>query len=494
LSIINKFIKGSLLLSIASVVVRISGFLVLVPLARLLGAEKLGVYSLIFWLVQTGTMLGRLGVDVAIHRNGAKLYQTDSTATGRLLGVGGTLMSLSFAALATVTWVCREPLATHWLGNKDAAQWLGYAAIILCLEGLGTVMMTYLISLHSFQGNSLATSAGALGKLLLSPALAFNYGLYGAIIGLLLGTLLQLLVATISCYRSIQKYQIQLSLENFWQESSQILQFGLPFYAGNALIGLVALPMMGEIGRVAGVKTLGQLRIAQSLSQIVGFLPAAIAPVATSLLSEAYGKEGQDFQKLRSVHLRGNWLLALILVVSVSLSSHLLINLLFGNTYKDSVPLIIGLSWWTSLTVVVENLNLYTLAAGNTWAIAVGSVVQKITFIILAFWLIHHWGGMGYIFGLLIGSSLQFLIMIFNIWKQIEIILRKQILLLLAWSITSLLSIYSIENLKLAENIKITVYPLILVTIITLLIWSVITAKEREIIQGKAFQYKIFNR
>ena len=434
MSIVAKFFKGSLLVSIANLAVRLSGILVLVPLARLLGPSQLGIYSLIFWLVQSGTTLGRLGVDTTMHRNGAQLYCTNRSAAGRLLAVGGTLMGVSFTALSVAIWVWRLPLATHWLGNKDAAEWFGYAAVLLFTEGISLVVMTGLLSLHNFEAYSGATAIGALGRLLLSPILAWRYGLLGAFLGLILASLLQLIVAVTNFYRSSQQYYIPLNLQGFWQESREILKFGLPFYAGNALIGLVTLPMMGEIGRVAGVETLGQLRIGQSLSQIVSFLPAAIAPVAISVLSEAYGTEEQNFQRLRSVHLRSNWLLTLTLVMFLSLASQPMIILLFGSTYEAAIPLVIGMSWISLLTVVVDNINLYSLSAGNTKAIALASIIQKLIFIGITFLLIPLYGGMGFILGLLLGNSIQLVVMLTAIWQSIETPLKQNFSILCLWT------------------------------------------------------------
>jgi O-antigen/teichoic acid export membrane protein len=484
LLILAKFLKGSLLLSIASVMVRLSGILVLVPLAQLLGPSQLGTYSLVFWLVQTGTILGRLGVDTTIHRNGAQLYRTDRAAAGRLFGVGGTLMGLSFTALTVAVWVWRFPLAADWLRNKDAAEWFGYAAVILFTESMGLVLMTGLLSLHNFKAHSLATAAGALGRLLLLPVLAWRYGLLGAFLGLILASLLQLIVAFINFYRSTQQYYIPLSLQGFWQESKQILRFGLPFYAGNALIGLVILPMMGELGRVAGVETLGQLRIGQSLSQIVSFLPGAISPVAISVLSEAYGTEGQNFQRLRSVHLRSNWLLALTLVMFLSLASRPLIVLLFGNTYQATIPLLIGMSWVALLTVVVDNLNLYSLTAGNTKVIALGSIIQKIIFVSITFWLIPLYGGMGFILGLLIGGGIQLAVMITALWQGLEAFLRRKFGILCLWTGACIGVFYLVARLNIPTFI---IWPsafILSLTIATMCAYSIFSSKELELIKN----------
>lgn len=485
MSSVTKFLKGGLLLSVASIVMRLSGVLVLVPIARLLGPKHLGIYSLVFSLVQSGNILGRLGIDAAMHRNGAHLYSTDPVATGRLLGVGSTLIGLSFAALTAAVWIGREPLATYWLRNPEAAAWFSYAAVNLFIEGISCVAMTGLLSLHNFKAHSLATSTGGLGRLLLSPLLAWCYGLSGAFLGLIVASLLQAGVAFIYFRRSSHQHHIVLRLEGFWQESYQIMRFGIPFYAGNALIGLVFLPMMGEVGRVAGLETLGQIRIGQSLSQIVGFLPGAIAPVAISILSEAHSSEVEDFQRLRSIHLRSNWILALSLVTFLSVTSSSVVNLLFGSAYQAALPLVVGLSWWAALTVVVESFNLYSLSAGYTKAIAVGALLQKIVFISLTFWFLPQWEGMAFIFGLLLGSILQLIVMLTTLWSQLEALLKQQIGILFLWSLASIGLVYGGEQLNLPMLTNWLVALLLSLTIAGLGTWSIFSSNEKKQMWGR---------
>jgi O-antigen/teichoic acid export membrane protein len=483
LSIFTKFLKGSLLLSFASLVVRLSGILVLIPLARLLGPEKLGVYSLVFWLVQTGTTLGRLGVDAAMHRNGSQLYQSDPVAAGRIFGAGSTLMGLSFTVLSIVIWIWRYPLATHWLSNKDAIPWFSYGAIILFLEGISLVAMTGLLSLHNFKAHALATSVGSIVRLLLSPILAWSYGLPGALLGLVLASLLQFAVAAAKFWQSIQQHQICLSYQNFWQESQRILKFGLPFYAGNALIGLVTMPMMGELGRVAGVEALGQLRIGQSLSQIVSFVPSAISPVAISVLSQVHEVQSETFQQLRSLHLRGNWLLALIGVMLLNIISNPLINLLFGDFYKAAIPLVISMNWVILLTVVVESLNLYSLSAGRTGILAIGSIVQKLVFISFAFWLIPHLGGLGFVIGLLVGSVSQFIIMTFTAWRNFEASLKQKFFILsilsLLGSLCNYATLSNLLNSQLITGYLFASFSTISISILSICLVPTFTERRR---------------
>ena len=474
MSITSRFLKGSLSLGIATVVVRLSGILVLVPLARILGSEQLGIYSLVFWASQSGMAIGLIGVDVAMHRNGAQIYKTDPSATGRLLGAGSLLLLISYTTLSLCLFIFRFYLAEHWLGNRDSALWLGFAATILFIDGMGLIAITGLLSLHDFRGNSFASSVGAIGRLLLSPLLAWQYGLGGALVGSTMASLLQCLAASSLFRGQLRKYNIKMHCTGFIKESQEILKFGIPFWSGNALIALLTLPIMGEIGRIAGVGALGQFRIAQSLSQVVGFLPGAIAPVVVSVLSESYkpNENTNDFEKLRSLHMRGNWLLALTLVMFLSLNSNLIVNMLYGKAYIDAVPLVIGMGWLSLINVVVGNLNLYTLSAGNTLTIAIASLSQKAIVIGFSFWLIPKLQTIGYIVAMISGASAQLVIMGIYTWKKISRILKQQSIKLFVWSITifamtslsQLSQLATSRNLFLSGGITIIFFVLIIFT------------------------------
>lgn len=465
------FIKGGLLLTAASIIVRLSGIIVLVPLARLLGSEQLGIYSLIFWIVQSSSAIGRLGVDVAIHRNGAQLYKTDPAAAGRLLGVGSALMTCSFATISTALWIWKEPLAEHWFVDQNAARWMSYASILVLLEGLNIVLMVGLLGIHEFKGHSFSTSAGAVGRLIFSPVLTSLYGLSGAFLGLIIASSLQLSVSLV-CFRlGLQRNAIHLTCQGIREETQKIIKFGFPFYMGSALSAILTIPIMGEIGRIAGVETLGYVRIGQSVNQIISFIPAAIQPVTISILSEAYVNPEQEFHELQSVHLRFNWFTTLTITIILNTCSYLLVILLFGEKFQIAVPIVIGMNWIAFMTVLSENFNLYSLSAGKTKEIAIGSIAQKIILTILSLLLVPISGAAGFIWAYLTGLTIQIIIMLIALWKAFENKLKMYICLLTILTFINMIIIYYLNSLKLL------VYLQLLIGIFLILIFSLLGFK-----------------
>ncbi|MEL6816299.1 MAG: oligosaccharide flippase family protein [Cyanobacteria bacterium J06598_3] len=459
----------------ANLAARASGIIALALLSRFLSVEELGVYSLIFWVVLSGTAIAKLGCDISLHRNGARLYKSDPEAVSRLLGVGITLMLLSFALAGSIIYVFRVPLSDFWLGNSDVSSWLQYGALALLFEGLGVTFTTCLLAFHQFKARSLAITLGAFARLLLVPALAFFYGVSGALIGFCMASFVQAVVAIYGFRQAIANRNISLSLTHFWREAKDIFAFGLPYYVGDASIGLFYLPVMGELRQAAGLEALGYLRIAQSMSQLIGFLPAAIAPVVISLLSEAHGSDDKDFEKLRSIHLRSNWLLALVMVTFVSAAAPSIITVMFGAKYLPAVPLLIGMCWGTLVSVVARNLNVYSISAGNTKLVSMGAISEKVTFISSAMWSIQRFQGMGFVMSRLVALVLQCIVMLFGLWHSFNAKLKQDIYALLGVSLAAAVisNAFSVWGLSILMNgIGGGAIALVTVVVATVLVFS----------------------
>lgn len=119
MSAISNLIKGGAWLTLANVVSKLASALVLPVLARLLGPEALGIYSIVFSLAQSAQSFSSVGADIAMHRNGAQYKTIGTEAVGRLFGVGLALICLVSAVTGLGIWLFREPLAQHWLGQPN---------------------------------------------------------------------------------------------------------------------------------------------------------------------------------------------------------------------------------------------------------------------------------------------------------------------------------------------------------------------------------------
>jgi O-antigen/teichoic acid export membrane protein len=423
MSAIAKLIKGGAWLTLANVVSKLASALALPLLARLLGPESLGIYSVVFSLAQSAQAFSTLGVDVAMERNGAQHKTLGTDAVGRLFGVGLSLICLVSAVTGLGIWFFREPLAKHWLGQPDVIPWLGTTAILIALQPWGNVPLLFLSSLQDFRAYALRSSLGMIVSSTATVLLAWKFGLAGAVQGLVLAAIAQIVWSYLIIKPVLRSRGIRLRLDRLWQESRSILKFGFPYYLGNTLLGsLVGLPLMGLVSQYGGLEQLGYLRVAQSMAALIGFIPSAIAPAAISYLSASSADNDQSYNYLKSVHLRGIWALLLVPTGAVCLLLPDIINGLFGSAYQQTTVLAWLSLWISALAGVTSVLVQYLVVAGKTVRVAWASLLGVICWIIPAFVLVPQYSALGFLLAQALGQLAGLLVVfrpaIFDIRKD----------------------------------------------------------------------------
>jgi O-antigen/teichoic acid export membrane protein len=418
---IKIFIKSGTWLAFASVVSKLTSVLSLPLLARLLTPESIGIYSIVISLAQSIDNFSDLGVSIAMERNGSQHKTLGVEAVGRLFGVGFAIICLANTCMAAAIYWFREPLAQHWLGQTNVTIWLGATAILICLQPFGKIPLTFLASLQDFRAYAIRSSLGVLGSGIATVLLGWQFGLSGAILGLIIAAFLQIFWSYAIVYPVLNKTKIKLRFDKFFQEAKSIFKLGFPYYCGNTLLGsLVGLPLMGLVSQYGGLKELGYLRVAQSMAALIGFIPSAIAPAAISHLSANLAEDANSYQRLKSVYLRGNWILLLIPTGMICSLLPQLISLVFGNGYEQSSILSFLTLWIAVATGVTGVMVQYLVVAGKTKKIAQASFLGVCCWVIGAYLLVPIYSGTGFLIAQSIGQLAGFIVVVKPATQDIE--------------------------------------------------------------------------
>jgi len=398
MSAVKGLIKSGAWLTLANVVSKLASVISLPILARLLGPESLGVYTVILSLIQSAQGFSSVGADIAIHRNSAQHQTIGAEVVGRLFGVGFALICLISVMTGLGVWIFREFLALHWLGQTNITPWLGSAAVLIVLQPFGNVPLLFLAGLHDFRAYALRSTGGIIVSSIVTVLLAWNMGLKGAVLGLVIVAIFQIFWSYILVNPVLQLKGIQLRFDQFWRESWSILKFGFPYYFGNTLLGsVVGLPLMGLVSQYGGLDQLGYLRVAQSMASLIGFIPAAIAPAAISYLSASSVGNQQSYQNLRSIHLRGIWILLLIPTAAVCVLLPGLIRWLYGSNYQQAIVLSWVSLWCSMVAGVISVATQFLVADGDTLGVTFASTIGILGGVGSAFYFIPNYGALGFL-------------------------------------------------------------------------------------------------
>lgn len=431
----KNLLKGSFWIVLATTVTRLTGFIVLPILARILTPEGLGLYNFVQNTIQTGDNFSRIGVDVAMHRNGSQHASNGVEATGRLFGVGAALMVGASGLLAILICLNQSFIAKIWLNQPRIEPWLVLVAMTVFISTISNPPWLYLVALHSFRLHSIRTSLISILGALITLTLAFTFGLSGAIGGLTVTAVIQVVLGWGMAVNILKEHHIKLRLDNFILQSRSIFAFGLPFYASNFFSALVALPLLGYVSRVGGLEQLGFLRVAQSLSQLVSFLPGAIAPVLISTLSANLLSDPDEYQKIKSLHLRSLWTIMILFSSIACLSLDYLVPILYGSTYTQAI-LLSRLTIWITLTGSLSGiLNQYVVSSGKMRSLMIIQTAGLFINTTLAIFLIPAWNSIGLLMAQFVSTLFTAVAYIRPALMDINILDKKRLQLLLILNI-----------------------------------------------------------
>ena len=252
----NKFLKGTLILTVSSIVVKVIGSLNWIILSRVLGGEGIGLYQMGFPIYLMAITLSSAGIPVAISIITAeKLAQKDFLGAKRVFNVSLRLLFVTGLVFASALFFGAHWLIdNHWIRDSRA-----YYSIIALAPAV--FFVTFLASFRGYlQGWQIMTPTAAseiveqlmrvvtmivFANMFMPHGLAYAAG--GASMGAGVGAFCALLVLMWFYGRLKQKLKADLQQQNplATRESaraiiSRLLRLALPVSMSRLMLPVVA--------------------------------------------------------------------------------------------------------------------------------------------------------------------------------------------------------------------------------------------------------------
>lgn len=252
----NKFLKGTLILTVSSIVVKVIGSLNWIILSRVLGGEGIGLYQMGFPIYLMAITLSSAGIPVAISIITAeKLAQKDFLGAKRVFNVSLWLLFVTGLVFASALFFGAHWLIdNHWIRDSRA-----YYSIIALAPAV--FFVTFLASFRGYlQGWQIMTPTAAseiveqlmrvvtmivFANMFMPHGLAYAAG--GASMGAGVGAFCALLVLMWFYGRLKQKLKADLQQQNplATRESaraiiSRLLRLALPVSMSSLMLPVVA--------------------------------------------------------------------------------------------------------------------------------------------------------------------------------------------------------------------------------------------------------------
>lgn len=257
-------------------------------IARLLGPDQFGSYSLALVIPSVFQLFVSFGVNTAVTRFVAyHVSINDNEAAKRFAESALLLTLLSGIALSAVCYLSASALSEYVFHRAYLAQYVELASAIVFGQAVLNTAIAAAIGWNAMGQASLANIVQALIKLLVSPLLiVVGFGLTGAVAGQTLAYVAGAVISVGVLYASKVR-SFNLGWHSLTSDAKQMMSYGLPAFTANILLGVWPYYLSVVLAAVATDVVIGYyqaaLNFTVAIALLAGAAGAALFPAFTSL-------------------------------------------------------------------------------------------------------------------------------------------------------------------------------------------------------------------
>lgn len=401
-----EFLKQIFVLLKASLIGRLIGAVSSIVLARVLGANAFGGYTLFLQLIQTAESTSKLGIEYSL----AYYLSTDRDLREQLSkhlvfsAIRLGLICATAASLVAAILISSGVNLLGLLGSDNRYLLLGAITSCVLIECAGSFLWDMTYARGNIRDLSMRYSVFGPIKAAMALVGAITGGLYWSIYGWLGG----------SCIQLAWLGKNNADLAKVYVEGrgkgrlgvSKLLRKGLPFYASNLAGQLVLYPLLLSLSGASGESSVSMVRVGQIVAQIFAIFSGAVVPVLFQKL-RASGKDagtsvlGLAFSGTLGISLVGYALLFLL--------NAPIIEYVFGAEYIGSMEATRVLVACTIVDSLCQIMMQPVLSNGKSVTVAIAFNTAAAVSELVGFMLIPVLGQSGFLLSRLVYSVLPFL-------------------------------------------------------------------------------------
>lgn len=385
-------------------------------LARSLGRDQYGLFSLGWSVLQISLYMGPVGIQQAIIRFASPLWKKDEVAFRRVLQQSLVMAALTGFLLGGILFLFSPTLAAFFqkpglfLVWRAIALALFLSALLRALSAMTRISQKVQFSL--LVEDVLLPFSMALAALFLTTI--WHWGIQGALFSVIVGYVLMVWLAMIFVKILFPSAFAPVGWELDVFRSLSI--FSLPTSLGalfNLLTQWVPRLVLGYFRPEAEV---GLYQAAFQVAALPALILSSTGPIFIPMIARLIGE--RKFQQVNDVYIVTTKWTAYIsapLVVALFFFPRLSISLFFGSEYEAAVTMLLILLGAQAINALTGGvLPLHIMSGYQKRAFWISGISFVVT-MVLAVWWTGLWGGLGTALAAAVGISLSNVAALFSI-------------------------------------------------------------------------------
>ena len=393
--------------ALSTIIMAIASILV----ARFLGAELYGQYTLALVIPQILLLFADLGINQGIIKYTSSLHkQGETTRIIKIIKYGILLKSSAGIVIFIISYMCSGILSSALLQRPELASYVKIASISILFYTIFATLTSAFVGLAKTEYNALVSIAQATAKALLSILLVLlGFGVLGAIVGyvasygaaIVAGALL--LIAVVNSLKGNSPQKCNGNVKDL----KELIRYGTPLYISTLLTGFIPFYQSIVLAFFTSDIDIGNFKAS---ANFIALMAVVTIPISTALLP-AFSKLNSSFNHgiRRFFKLANKYTTLVILPITFFMItfSHEIVKTIYGSTY-NSAPTFLATYCIIFLLAGVGYLTLTSLfnGMGDTKTTLKMNLITFLGFLILASPLTQSYKVIGLILSLIIANAL----------------------------------------------------------------------------------------
>ncbi|MEM2293989.1 MAG: oligosaccharide flippase family protein [Nitrososphaerota archaeon] len=317
----------------ATVIMAIASIII----ARLLGPELYGQYTLSLVTPQLLLLLTDLGVNQGIIKfTAAFIRKNESHRIKRIIKYGLMLRAAAGTLISLLNYLLADLFATVLLQRPELAVYVKIAAISVLFQAIFATITSAFVGLDKTEYNALASNLQALAKAIISLALVLlGFGVAGAITGHVASYALAAIPSLTILVLVTRKNKGDSKFEGcrVTSDLKTMLNYGIPLYVSALLTGLIPIYQNVILAFFTTDVDIGNYKAAVNFTSLMHIVAVPISTAllpAFSKLNSATKEEVKIFYRLANKYTSMMMFPLAFLIIVLAKE---IVEIVYGNQY-----------------------------------------------------------------------------------------------------------------------------------------------------------------
>ena len=331
--------RGGFFLTVGNTVSVLVSALSVFIIARILGPEQYGLYSvstvmpsLLILFVNPGISQGLIKYTASLRAKG------EEQSVAKLLLHG---LSAKILLGLTATFVCfmfSDLFARQILNRPEITPYIQLASTLIILQTVYTTINSTFVGLDKTEYNAVITGSQAIVKALISSSLVIiGLGIFGALSGYIAGSLAASVLGIFIFYKtySLLNHNHGVSNEHFSGNVRLLIRYGFPLYLSALLGGLVLQYQNILLALFTTNIDMGNFQAAKNFTVLIGTLSFSIATTLLAAFSKLEQKS-EETKRLFRLCIKYVSMIIVPIATIIMLYSNEMVRIIYGEGYKTA--------------------------------------------------------------------------------------------------------------------------------------------------------------